>query len=613
MASPRTEERAMPLLELNLIGVPEVVLDGQPVTFARRGSIALLAYLALAQRAYPRETLATLLAGDSSEDQARKYLSNVLVDLRQRLGDYVCATRQTVAFNRALPSRIDVEDVRRQLQAAQGVETTRDVEQFIRLYRGEFLAGLTLAGAPDFDVWLFAQREELRALYMQALRTEVDTSVRHGAWTSGITPARRLIAEEPWLEEAHRQLMLMLAHSGQRQAAIAQYHACRRVLREELGVEPMPETTALFKRMRAATSPPRHNLPTPSSILVGRHEEMRLLFGLLTDPGCQLITLAGMGGSGKTRLSIEVARAFASPTSTPAEQPFSDGIVFVPLPQSPLDDGDERANHLVLARCAAALDLEADGSLEDLRQRVGLYLSSREMLLVLDNFEHLRDGAQEVHLLLRLAPNVKVLATSRAALHLEGERVLYVEGLGLPTGPADVECAEASALFLLEARRVQVGFSLPESQRPYLVKMCRQLGGFPLALILAARWAPVLPCSEMVRELAESLDVLATTEADLPERHRSVERILESTLAQLSSEERALAQALAYQPRDDEAASSAARRPSSEMLPGLRKLSEQALVSMDSTRGGAKLHPLVSRYVRTARLRGRSRRQRALS
>jgi DNA-binding SARP family transcriptional activator len=592
----------MPLLELNLIGVPEVILDGQPVAFARRGSIALLAYLALAQRAYPREALATLLAGDSSEDQARKYLSNVLVDLRQHLGDYICATRQTVAFDRALPSRIDVDEFSCQLQAARGDESTADVEKTIRLYRGEFLAGLTLAGAPDFDAWLFAQREELRGLYMQALWAEVDISVQRGAWSRGITPARRLIAEEPWLEEAHRQLMLMLAHSGQRQAAIAQYHACRRVLREELGVEPMPETTALFKRMRAAISPPRHNLPTPSSILVGRHEEMRLLFGLLTDPDCQLITLTGMGGSGKTRLSIEVARAFASPTSTPAEQPFADGIVFVPLPESPVD-GAESAQRTVLARCAAALELEVDGTLEDLRQRVGLYLSSREVLLVLDNFEHLRPAAEEIRRLLKLAPNVKVLATSRAPLHLEGERVLYVDGLGLPTGPADVECAEASALFLLEARRVQVGFSLPETQRPYLVKMCRQLGGFPLALLLAARWAPVLRCSEMVRELADSLDVLATPEADLPERHRSVPGILDSALAQLSTEERALAQALADQPREASVAS-AARRPSSEMLPGLRKLSEQALVSIDSTCGTARLHPLVSRYVRGAK-RGR--------
>ncbi|MBV9324193.1 MAG: AAA family ATPase [Chloroflexi bacterium] len=586
----------MTRLELNLIGVPEVVLDGQPVVFARRGSIALLAYLALSQRAYPRDTLAALLARDGSEDQARKYLSNVLVDLRQHLGGYVRATRQTVAFDRTLPSRVDVDEFRAQLQIALGQESTSGLEKAVRLYRGEFLSGLTLADAPDFDAWLFAQREELRGQYMQALRAEVDASLRRGAWSSGITPARRLIAEEPWLEDVHRQLMLMLAHSGQRQAAIAQYHTCRRVLREELGVEPMPETTALFKRMRAAISPPPHNLPTPSSLMVGRHEQMRLLFGLLTDPDCQLITLTGMGGSGKTRLSLEVARAFASPTTAPPEQPFADGIVFVALAESPTC-GTDNAGHTVLATCATALDVPSDGSLAELRERLTLYLKDRAVLLVLDNFEHLRSGAGEVYQLLGQAPHLKVLATCRAPLHLEGERVLHVDGLGLPTGPADVECAEASALFLLEARRVQVGFSLPDSQRPYLVKMCRQLGGFPLALILAARWAPVLPCSEMVRELADGLDVLSTPEADLPERHRSVPAILDSALAQLSTEERALAEALADEPREANRLPNAARRPS-EMLPGLRRLSEQALVTIDGTCGTARLHPLLSRYVR---------------
>jgi DNA-binding SARP family transcriptional activator len=587
----------MTLLELNLIGVPEVVLDGRPVVFARRGSIALLAYLALSQRAYPRETLATLLAGDSSEDQARKYLSNVLVDLRQHLGEYVSATRQTVSFDRTLPSHVDVDEFRAQVEAALFVDSPADLEKAIRLYRGEFLAGLTLAGAPDFDIWLFAQREELRGHYMQALRAEVDSSLQQGTWSAGITPARRLIAEEPWLEEAHRQLMLMLAHSGQRQAAIAQYHTCRRVLREELGVEPMPETTALFKRMRAAISPPRHNLPIPSSVMVGRREEMRLLFGLLTEPNCQMITLTGMGGSGKTRLSLEVARAFASPTSTPAEQPFADGIIFVPLAESALTSTDD-PNRVILEACATALDVPTDGSTGELRERLALYLKSREMLLVLDNFEHLRPGASEVQYLLTQAPLLKVLATSRGPLHLQAERVLHVDGLGLPSSAADVECAEASALFLQEARRVQVGFILPEAQRPYLVKMCRQLGGFPLALVLAGRWAPVLPCSEIVRELADGVDVLETPESDLPERHRSVKVILDSALSQLTKEERALAQALADQPPDGARPSTATRRTSSEMLPGLRKLSEQSLVSVDSACGTARLHPLLSRYVR---------------
>jgi DNA-binding SARP family transcriptional activator/predicted ATPase len=598
------EDRLMTLLELNLIGVPEVILDGQPVTFARRGSIALLAYLALSRRAYPRETLATLLAGDSSEDQARKYLSNVLVDLRQHVGSYIRATRQTVVFDRSLPHRVDVEEFHAQLNAALDQDAPVDLESAIGLYRGEFLAGLSLAGAPDFDVWLFAQREELRGRYMQALRAEVDASLKLGAWANGITPARRLIAEEPWLEEAHRQLMLMLAHSGQRQAAIAQYHACRRVLREELDVEPTPETTALFKRMRAAMSPPRHNLPTTNSPMVGRRGEMQMLFSLLTDPKCRAVTLTGMGGSGKTRLALEVAWAFASPLTTPAEQPFADGIFFVSLAELRLAPG-EAPGHALLAAWARALDLPANSCARELRESVIAHLKNKEVLMVLDNLEGVRAGASEIEEVVRQTPDVKILATSRAPLHLEFERVLHVDGLGLPVSAEDVEDADASALFLQEARRVQVGFTLPDGQRAHLVKICEQLGGFPLALLLAARWAPVLPCSEMVRELADGVDVLATPEPDLPERHRSLRRILDSALAQLSNEERALAQRLAELPQDgDSQSDGAANRTTTDMLPGLRVLSEQALISVDSMRGTARLHPLLWRYVRGSK-RGR--------
>jgi predicted ATPase len=183
--------------------------------------------------------------------------------------------------------------------------------------------------------------------------------------------------------------------------------------------------------------------------------------------------------------------------------------------------------------------------------------------------------------------------------------VLHVDGLSLPVSAEDVEDADASALFLQEARRVQVGFTLPDAQRAYLVKICEQLGGFPLALLLAARWAPVLPCSEMVRELADGVDVLATPEPDLPERHRSLRRILDSALAQLSTEERALAQRLAEMPQDgDPQTDAATNRTTTDMLPGLRVLSEQALISVDSMRGTARLHPLLWRYVRGAK-RGR--------
>src|SRR5438874_12759209 len=157
------------MLELNLLGVPEVVLDGQVLTFTRRGSIALLAYLALSRRAHAREALATLLAGDSFEEQARKYLSNVLVDLRQQLGQYIVATRQSASFDRSRAYRLDVADFQARAADCLQSPSPEALQAAIDLYRDEFLAGLGLSGMPDFEAWQLAQREELRGQYMQLL------------------------------------------------------------------------------------------------------------------------------------------------------------------------------------------------------------------------------------------------------------------------------------------------------------------------------------------------------------------------------------------------------------------------------------------------------------
>jgi DNA-binding SARP family transcriptional activator/predicted ATPase len=604
------EHHAMSWLELKLLGVPEVTLDGRPIAFARRGSIALLAYLALAQRARARESLATLLAGDSSDEQARKYLSNVLVDLRQQLGNYIVATRQTVAFDRSLPHSLDVTDFQARIRVSHedpDNSASPVLGEAIGLYRDEFLAGLTLAGAPDFESWLFAQREELRGLYMQALRAEVDASLRHDDLNTGIVAARRLIAEEPWLEEAHRQLMVMLAHSGQRQAAMAQYHTCRRILREELGVEPLPETIALFNRLRAAITPPRHNLPPTNSPLVGRAEELRLVNGLLAEPDSRLVTITGLGGSGKTRLALEVGRRFATPSTIPPEQPFPDGIVFVALADSApagnrLLDATS-ATQQVVAACAAALSLPVTPDGDPFASRTAAVLEAlrtRAMLLILDNFEHLQAGASIIQAILEHAPYVKILVSSRLPVYVEGERVLHVDGLRLPSSSAELESAEASSLFLQEAQRVHLGYELAADERPQLVTLCRVLGGFPLALVLAARWAPVLRCSVLLAELNRGLDVLATSEPDLPERHRSLEAIIDSTLNQLTTSERAFAQSLAEAATDGDGDDHQTWS-SAALLPGVRALHERTLLSVDSVANTLHPHPLLKPYVRGRR------------
>ncbi|MBV9581080.1 MAG: AAA family ATPase, partial [Chloroflexi bacterium] len=545
-----------------------------------------------------REALATLLAGDSSEDQARKYLSNVLVDLRQTLGAYIVATRQTVLFDRSLPHRVDVTEFQTQLAACLSGESLGDLDKAACLYRDEFLTGLTLVGAPDFEAWVHAQREELRGQYVQILQAQVQLSLRQAAWNQGITPARRLLAHEPWLEEGHRNLMLMLARSGQRQAAIAQYQACRRVLAEELGVEPLSATTALFNRLRAAITPPTHNLPTVGAPFVGRSSQLQQLVSLLSDSDCRLLTIVGLGGSGKTRLAIEVARAYATPATLPPEQPFPDGIVFVSYAEVPPQPEAADATRAIASGLVGALGLSAPPA-ADAEQVLITYLKDSAMLLVLDNLEQLQAGLAVVEHMLRLAPNVRVLATARSPLHLPGERVLHVDGLEVPATPDDLESAEASALFLQEACRTSLGFELTPEERPHIVELCRVLGGFPLAMILAARWAPILGCATVQKQLAHGLDVLATSEPDLPERHRSIGSIFETTLEQLTREERELTHAIAMAAPDRGKRGRASKADiPRDLLPRLRPLSERSLVWVDHTHGALRVHPLLPLHLR---------------
>ncbi len=484
------------MLELKLLGVPEVSLDGRPVILKRRGSISLLAYLALSQRAHAREVLESVLCGDRPDDQSRKFLSNLLVDLHRQLGSHIVTRRGMVNFDSTRPHAVDVRDFCARAARCNLSTSLEDLEAAIACYTGEFLEGLSHPLATDIWAWESTQREELSGLYMQLLRAHMDASVEHGAWDRGIQSARRLLAQEPWQEETHRRLIVMLARSGQRQAAIAQYLACRRALHDEMGVDPSPETVALFNRVRRATVRPAHNLPHPTSPFVGRIRQVDVLSAWLADPECQLVTITGLSGSGKTRLALQVARGFASPGSVPAEQPFPDGIVLV-----------DRA-------CDAV----------DTVRREMADSTDRAMLLVLDDFDQACDGAALLPKLLARSPHLKLLVTSRVPLNAPGERVLHIDGLCLPSSIEEIETAEASALFLQEARRTVVGYQLSERERLPLIYLCQLLRGFPLALILAARWAAILPCSAVVMELRSGagLGVLATTDADLPERHRSI-------------------------------------------------------------------------------------------
>jgi DNA-binding SARP family transcriptional activator len=371
-------------LQLSLLGKLQISRDGAPVTgFVSAKAQALLVYLAVTARPHDRQALAALLWGDMPQTEARANLRSALSNLRKLLEPYLLISRDEAAFNQASSYWLDVAAFEAALvqptSPVQGEPVplswevhSQALRQAIELYQGDFLEGFAVREALAFEEWLLSRRERLRQLAVQALHTLALEHTARGEYAAGIDYTTRLLALEPWREEAHRQLMILLARSDQRSAALAQYELCCRILAAELGVEPLPETTTLYERLKAAGAARPHNLPPQATPFVGRQAERAHIDGQLEQPTCRLLTLVGSGGIGKTRLALQTAAGKLTA--------FQDGVFFIPL-------AGVNAAELLVSSIAEALQLPIYGA-EDPKAQLLNYLRPKEMLLVLDNFEH---------------------------------------------------------------------------------------------------------------------------------------------------------------------------------------------------------------------------------
>lgn len=508
--------------------------DASSVGLESRKALALLCYVVAHAGPVARPHLVDLFWGDLPEERGRHNLRRVLSNIGASLPGWLRVDRHTVAFEGGADAWIDVAEVTR-LRSRGGLV---DLAAAVDMMMGDYLADLWLDGCPDFETWLVIEREQWRQRAAEMLGRLIATYRERGDYAHARGYAERLVALDPWREEAHRELMYLLALSGERSAALAQFETARRVLAEELGVEPSQETAALAEQIRSgelapppATAPARRPLPAPLTPLVGREAEVDDLVALL-DPaaGQRLVTIVGLGGMGKSRLALEVAHR--------SEMAFAHGAAFVPL--DPL-----AAAEFLVSAIVGSLGLRFEGA-TDPRDQLLHALRDQEMLLVLDGFERLLTAADLLIDILTHAGGVKLLVTSREALHLHAEAVFDVEGLPFPDSdtPAAVDYA-AVRLFVQGAQRVRRRFAVTEDTRPPILRICRALRGLPLGLELAAALVASQSCRAIADAIDANLDILATTMRDVPPAHRSLRAVFEWSWRLLDDDEQAALAALA--------------------------------------------------------------------
>ncbi|HTP11661.1 MAG TPA: BTAD domain-containing putative transcriptional regulator, partial [Anaerolineae bacterium] len=530
------------MLRLYLLGSLKLFADGVPLALATPPkTLQLLAYLLLHRHsAVTRDQLAFALWPDRSEVEARGQLRRYLYRLRQFLpeGEWLITQGEQVQWNTAADYWLDVAEFE---ELSGGALRADRLEVALRLYTHDLLIDL-------YEDWVIIERERLYNLYLDDLQRLLEHYRDTRVYDRAITCAQQILKREPLHETIVRELMRLRAMAGDRARALEDYRHFQQRVIEELGVPPLPETTALYESLRHATFIPDRStlqvaappsitarpvkVPVPLTRTIGREPELAEVYDLVRSPATRLLTLTGPGGTGKTRLAQEVAQRLAQDP-----QAFGDGIYYVSL--SALTSPD-----FVLPAIARVLDVP-ETSQRSLSEAIKELLLNKDLLLILDNFEHLLEAAPPVTDLLSASAELHVLITSREVLHVYGEQEFAVPPLPLPDldqlpPPQELLNFAAIALFVERARAVQSDFALTPENAAAVAEICTRLDGLPLAIELAAARSQLFAPEAMLRRLSDRLGFLIGPSRDRPDRQRTLRGVIDWSYNLLNGDEQLL-------------------------------------------------------------------------
>lgn len=540
--------------------------------FSRHKPLLLLCYLAL-EGSKERRFLAELF-WPRSEDRLNS-LSKALTRLRQSAPNLIEAD----AIRVWTTVQTDVEEM---LSFFEGEQVERGLE----LYKGPFLEGVYLPDwSTELEEWLYTTREFLAERVRAALLQRAEKMAAQGDFKKAAKHAEtayRLPSTsglEP--EELERVYKLLLAGESP-YTREAEKEMAKFGLKRSLNPD---EARACYTMNTAPETPFPHNLPTRINSFVGRSRELARTIQLFSQDECRLITLTGVGGSGKTSLACETAYRCLD------RERFKDGVFFVPL--ETLTSAEATATSI-----ASAITLDLQGKAEPFVQLKN-YLHNKAMLLVLDNFEHLTEAATLVSDLLGACPYLKVLTTSRERLNLAEEWILPLVGLSLPTEnvehPGKALASEAVQLFVQRAQQADVNFVLSEDNLTDVAAICRLLDGYPLGIEMAAVWVRSMPCSEIASEIEKNLDFLQVTTRNVKDRHRSIRAVFEHSWKLLKDREQTVLRKLAI--FRGSFRREAAAEVAGATVPVLASLVDKSLLYVAPS-GRYNRHPLLYQFVK---------------